>query len=119
MTDILLKNGDVTLSASGDYLFAKGIDKVLQKAVMYAQIRKGSFIYSKALGTEIRGIDVNSPKAIKNASLLLKEALIDDTEYTVEVESISKTSEGRISMLIAVSNEKETRKQEVTLSADL
>ncbi len=117
--DTLLYNGDVCIESFGDYRFVKGIDEVLQKAVLSAKIRKGSFLYNKALGTEIADVDTQSPKALKNASLLLQEAIIDNAGYTAEVEDINKTPEGRIIILISVSDGKETRKQEVTLSADL
>ena len=117
--DTFIINGDICVESFGDYRFVKGIDEVLQKAVFAAKIRKGSFLYHKALGTEIAGIDINSPKALKNASLLLQEAIIDNRGYTAEVEKISKTPDGGISLLISVSNSTETRKQEVTLSTDL
>ena len=117
--DTLLVQGDVCINQSGEYAFVKNIDRVLQKAVLCAKIRKGSFVYNKALGTEINNIDAESSNALENASLLLNEAIMEDTGYAVKVENMTDTPQGERQILISVSNGNEIRKQEVRLSADL
>jgi len=117
--DILLINGDVGINQSGQYRFVKGIEEVLHKAILCAKVKKGSFIYNKALGTDIGSIDINSPKALKTASMLLNEALMGSAGYTAEVENMEKTADGKLKILLAVKNQEETRRAQVTVNADL
>ncbi|MBQ8571863.1 MAG: hypothetical protein IJ451_00175 [Ruminococcus sp.] len=117
--DILLINGDIGVTNCGDYLFAKGIEEALEKALMCAKIKKGSFIYNKALGTTLGSIDCDSVSARKTATTLINEVLINTAGYVAEVENIEKTADGKISLLIAVSGNEETRRGQVIVNADL
>ncbi len=92
---------------------------MLQKSTLCAQIRKGSFIYNKTLGTELSQVDINSPQALQTATMFLNEALITEKGYKAEVESINKTQDGKLRVLVAVKNEEETRRAQVTVNADL
>lgn len=116
--DTLLVNGDICINQSGEYDFVRGVAEVLQKVIISAKIRKGSFIYNKSLGTEIRDIDPEASNACESASLLLNEAIIEDIGYKAVVENMKKTEKGTW-VLISVSDGKETRKAEVKISADL
>lgn len=118
MMDTLLVNGDIGVSHNGEYQTVQGINEVLQKLMLCAKIRKGSFIYNKTLGTELAGIDLNSSNALKTAGQLLNEAIVDDYGFVAEAEKIEK-SEDKIILLFSVSDGKETRKAEVKISADL
>ena len=91
---------------------------MLQKVIISAKIRKGSFIYNKSLGTEIGDIDPDASNARETASLLLNEVLIDDEGYVAVVEDMKKTEKGTL-VLVLVTDGKETRKAEVIISADL
>ncbi len=117
--DILLINSDVGINQSGQYRFAKGIEEVLSKAILCAKIKKGSFIYNKALGTELGSIDINSPIALKTASMLLNEAIMEAKGFEAEVESMEKISDGKLRVLIAVKNQEEIRRAQVMISANV
>ncbi len=117
--DILLINGDIGITNCGDYLFTKGIEEVLSKALLCAKIKKGSFIYNKELGTTLGSIDCESSIALKTAGVLINEALIGTKDYVAEVENIEKTDDGKIRLLIAVKGNEETRRAQVTVNADL
>ncbi len=92
---------------------------MLQKAMLCAKIRKGSFIYNKALGTELLQVDIKSPGALQTATVLLNEALVTEKGFKAEVESMERTEDGKLRVLIAVKNEEETRRAQVTINADL
>ncbi|MBQ7385773.1 MAG: hypothetical protein IJW04_04605 [Ruminococcus sp.] len=92
---------------------------MLQKAMLCAKIRKGSFIYNKALGTELLQVDIKSPGASQTATVLLNEALVTEKGFKAEVESMERTEDGKLRVLIAVKNEEETRRAQVTINADL
>lgn len=92
---------------------------MLQKAVLSAQIRKGSFVYNKDLGTELSLVDTKKPNALQTATMLLNEALIDEVDFKAEVLSIEKTADGRFKILISVENEEEAKSEEVMISADI
>lgn len=117
--DALLINGDVVLTDSGETAFVKGIDEMLQKAILCAKISKGSFVYNKDLGTEISEIDINSPQALITATVLLNEVLIPQYDIKAEVESLKKSEGGNLDLLIAVKNEEEIRRAQVTINAEL
>lgn len=111
--DILIKNGDISVTDNGDYVFAFGIDEIFEHAVMCAKIRKGSFIYNKALGTELV-----SAQNEKTAAMLINEALIDAEGFCAEVRNMRKLGD-KISFELAVKNNEEIKRAEVTVNADL
>lgn len=117
--DILITNGDIGITGCGGYLFTKGIDEVLHKVMLCAKIKKGSFIYNKALGTDLHSVDCKSSVSKKTAEMLLSEALIGAPGYAVEVENIEKTDTGSMKLVIMVKREDETRRAQVTVNADL
>lgn len=117
--DIKLENGDIAALPSGDYISVKGIDEVLQRAVLCAQINKGSFIYNKALGTELRSIDIKSATALKTAQVLLEECLMKEADCSIKVRSLEEKEDGSLTVAIEVSDGENTRTAEVTLVADL
>lgn len=116
--DIKLTNGDIGVSSSGEYDYVTGIDEALQQAILCTKIKKGSFIYNKALGTELRNIDIKSPVALKTAEMLLNEALMG-SGFKVKVNDLSKTKEGQFKANIEVLGNDETKTAEVIFSADL
>lgn len=116
--DIELKNGDISVSPSGEYSFLTGIDEALQRAVLCAKIRKGSFVYNKALGTELREIDIDSSLAAKTAEMLIAEALMG-VGVKVAVSSLTEAEDGKYKAVFEIENHKEKRFAEVTFSADL
>ena len=109
----------MSVSQWGEYRFAHGLEEMLQKAILCAKIRKGSFVYNKNLGTELSSVDAESPNATKTATMLLNEALIGEKGFKAEVLSIDKTNDGKLKMLVSVKNEEETKSKEVTINADL
>lgn len=117
--DIKLVNGDIGISSSGEYSYVSAIDEALQRAVLCAQIPKGSFIYNKDLGTELADIDTASPLALKTAEMLISEALMGTTGFKVKVSSLTKTDGGKLKALLEVESSDDKRMAEVTLNADL
>lgn len=117
--DIKLTNGDIDITLSGDYCFVNALDEALQRAVLCAQIKKGSFIYNKDLGTELRAVDPNSPIAVQTANMILSEALMGMSEFDVKVSSFSESEDGEIKALIEADFGDSKKTAEVILNADL
>lgn len=117
--DILLENGDLTLTPAGEYVYVSGIDDALQKAILCAKIRKGSFIYNKNLGSELRGVDPESSVAKNTIELLLKEALMEVDGYVVRVLSVSRIQGNRYQMTIEIESENDMIETVVEFIADL
>lgn len=116
--DVKLINGDINVSLSGEYIFIAGIDEVVQRAELCAKIRKGSFVYNKALGTDLGAIDADSALADKTAEMLLAEVLMG-TKAKVSVSSLSKAENGDYRAVLLIENGEKKRLTEVTFSADL
>lgn len=116
--DIKLLNGDIEISCSGEYGYVTEVDEALQRAVLCAKIKKGSFIYNKALGTELGKIDAESPLAIKTAEMLLNEVLMGNG-FKVKVSSLTKTQGGKYKANLEAWGNDEKRTAEVIFSADL
>ncbi len=117
--DILLENGDLTLTPAGEYVYASGIDEALQKAIICAKIRKGSFIYNKNLGSELRGVDPESSVAANTVELLLKEALMEVSGYMLRVVSVSRIQGKKYQATIEIEDDKNIRETVVEFIADL
>ena len=98
---------------------AEGIEEMLQKALLCAKIRKGTFVYNKDLGTELSVVYAENSNASETATMLLKEALITEKEFEAEVLSVERTNDGKLKVLISVKHEEETKSKEVTINADL
>lgn len=92
---------------------------MLQKAVLCAKIRKGSFVYNKSLGAELSLVDAESSDALQTATMLLNEALIEERGFKAEVLRIERADNGKLKVLISVENGEETKSKEVTINADL
>ena len=116
--DIKIKNSDISLDSQGEYEFVSGIDEVVQKLLMCAEIRKGSFIYNKELGTTLRDIDSESDRRALTATAILNEALIDTKGAKAQVESFEK-KDGKIQLNVKVSFIGVERNVEVILSENL
>lgn len=117
--DVLIEKGDMVLTPVGEYLYVSGIDEFLQKAILSVKIRKGSFIYNKNLGSELRGIDPESPSAVNTAELLLKEALIEVGGYRLRVVSLKGIQDNKYQATIQVEGNDEIRERVVEFIADL
>lgn len=116
--DIKINNSDISLDSQGEYEFVSGIDEVVQKLLMCAEIRKGSFIYNKDLGTTIRDIDPVSDRRALTATAILNEALIDIKGAKVQVESYEK-KDGKTVLNVKVSYIGAERNVEVMLNENI
>lgn len=55
MTDAKILNGDVSLDSGGRIIMLDDLDAKFQRAVICATVKKGSFIYDRALGCDYSG----------------------------------------------------------------
>lgn len=116
--DVLIRNGDVAITPWGEYRMAEGLNEAVQKAMLSAQIKKGSFVYNKSLGTELCSVSPEEPLSLKTAELLLNEALIG-SGCEVKVNSLFKASEDKYKVVIRISNGNESTVAEVSYYANL
>lgn len=116
--DILLINGDAQPTPWGEYRYTSGLEEIAQRVILSAQIKKGSFIYNRNLGTDVSKLKVNDSKALKTAELLLKEAIMD-SGCTLKINSLTDMKDGRYKAIAEVRNNSEKVIAEVIFVADL
>lgn len=82
--DTALKNGDFYLGTTGKPMAISGMKEMLQRALIRLTVKKGSFIYDKNLGSNLYTLKATSGNIKNKATLIVKEALADMTEITVD-----------------------------------
>ena len=50
--DVKVANGDIAMTASGDYLYITDIEEAVQRVRISALTMKGDFVYDRELGTD-------------------------------------------------------------------
>jgi len=117
--DIKIKDSDICVAPCGEYVLAEGIDEVLQRVLINVQIKKGSFIYNKKLGTDLTSLDPDDPNVLKNAEVLLREAVMNSVDAKINVLSFMPMENGNLKLRFSVEDTAEIKETEVILVADL
>lgn len=83
--DVRLSDGDIAMTASGDYLYITGIEEAVQRVRISALTMKGDFVYDRELGTDYRGLRADDNMLCEKLDMLIKESCADIFDTQVEV----------------------------------
>ena len=83
--DVRLSDGDIAMTASGDYLYITGIEEAVQRVRISALTMKGDFVYDRELGTDYRGLSADDSMLCEKLDMLIKESCADICNTQVEV----------------------------------
>ena len=117
--DIKIKDSDVCIDPCGEYVFAEGIDEALQRILINVQIKKGSFVYNKNLGTDLTDLDPDDSNVLRNAEVILRESVMDSVCAKIKVLSFERMENGNIKLGFCVEDSGEIKGTEVILVAEL
>lgn len=104
MTDVKLQNGEIQTDSAGRFVVITDKDALFQRAALNMTVPKGSFIYNRALGTEVCR-DSNPDKR----ELVLGEALATYENTAVRVTGITEDATAAEIMIDGESRETEVR----------
>ena len=84
--DVKVANGDIAMTASGDYLYITDIEEAVQRVRISALTMKGDFVYDRELGTDYRGLSADDEMLCEKLDMLIKESCADicDTQGAVQ-----------------------------------
>ena len=85
--DVKVANGDIAMTASGDYLYITDIEEAVQRVRISALTMKGDFVYDRELGTDYRGLSADDEMLCEKLDMLIKESCADICDPQVEVQS--------------------------------
>lgn len=83
--DVRISDGDIAMTASGDYLYITGIEEAVQRVRISALTMKGDFVYDRELGTDYRGLSADDSMLCEKLDMLIKESCADICNTQVEV----------------------------------
>lgn len=83
--DVRLSDGDIAMTASGDYLYITGIEEAVQRVRISTLTMKGDFVYDRELGTDYRGLRADDSMLCEKLDMLIKESCADIFDTQVEV----------------------------------
>ncbi|MBK6088191.1 hypothetical protein [Ruminococcus difficilis] len=85
--DVKVANGDIAMTASGDYLYITDIEEAVQRVRISALTMKGDFVYDRELGTDYRGLSADDEMLCEKLDMLIKESCADICDTQVKVQS--------------------------------
>lgn len=85
--DVKVANGDIAMTASGDYLYITDIEEAVQRVRISALTMKGDFVYDRELGTDYRGLSADDEMLCEKLDMLIKESCADICDTQVAVQS--------------------------------
>lgn len=92
MNDIRIENNDIVIGPNGYPEIVSGFDEIIQRIIIAASFRKGSFAYDRSLGLFMSEPDFERDNTVSTVESLINEALINTKAY-VTVNSISQNND--------------------------
>ncbi|WP_316630517.1 hypothetical protein [uncultured Ruminococcus sp.] len=83
--DVRLSDGDISMTASGDYQYITDIEEAVQRVRISALTMKGDFVYDRELGTDYRELHADDSLLCEKLDMLMKESCADIYDTQVEV----------------------------------
>ncbi len=83
--DVRLSDGDIAMTASGNYLYITDIEEAVQRVRISALTMKGDFVYDRELGTDYRELHADDSLLCEKLDMLIKESCADIFDTQVEV----------------------------------
>ncbi len=88
--DIKISNKDIVLNSNCSPEMVTDFQEIIQRVNICCNVPKGSFIYNRNLGSEIRLVDFSKKDAIKKSQMLLNEAIIGIAGASIRISDIIK-----------------------------
>lgn len=83
--DVRLSDGDIAMTASGNYQYITDIEEAVQRVRISALTMKGDFVYDRELGTDYRELHADDSLLCEKLDMLIKESCADIFDTQVEV----------------------------------
>lgn len=83
--DVRISDGDIAMTASGDYRYITGIEEAVQRVRISALTVKGDFVYDRELGTDYRGLSADDEMLCEKLDMVIRESCSDIYDTQVEV----------------------------------
>ena len=83
--DVRLSDGDIAMTASGNYQYITDIEEAVQRVRISALTMKGDFVYDRELGTDYRELHADDSLLCEKLDMLIKESCADIYDTQVEV----------------------------------
>ena len=82
--DTAVSNGNFICDSRKHLVELNGYDEILQRVLIRLGVKKGSFVYDKKLGSRLYTLKATDGNIAQRALSLVREALIDIGEVTVD-----------------------------------
>lgn len=92
--DTLVMDGDYLLDECGEVQNIYSIDEACQRVRLILSVKKGSYVYDRELGVDFSSLD-SSQNRDKEAELLCREALVNQTEIEIGSVKITDADKGK------------------------
>ncbi len=113
--DTAISGGDFLLDGRGRPVVISGMQEILQRVLIRLCVKKGSFIYDKALGSNLYTLKSSTRNVKDKALSLVREALCDMTEVIVDDVTVQLTDGERLEMNVQLSSGEKKGEVEITL----
>ena len=100
--DTALENGDIALDGRGYPRTITGMEEILQRVFIRLSVGKGSFIYDRSFGSELRRLSSQMVNLSEKALNLARDAIADMSGVVITSASAEVTEAGinvRVSVL--------------------
>lgn len=118
--DVLLKDKSYVFDINGTPETVEGMDEIVQRVIILANMQKGTFAYNREIGSEVKKIlnhviDHKYEPVVKEVEMLINESIIDlkDTYVTLNNFFVNERNIRKANMTIV--HKDEIRKIEVML----
>lgn len=105
--DTAISNGDFLRNSTGTPVEIHGYEEILQRVLIRLTVKKGSFIYDNSLGSRLYTLKASDVNLKERALSLVREALIDVPEVTVNDVQTALSNNGenlKLTVILAVNN---------------
>ncbi len=113
--DTALLNGEFDLDGRGMPYLIGGLAELMQRVYISLKMKRGSFIYSRELGSELSGAEAVEDALHSRAELLAREAVADIPQAKLSNLTASRTEDGKIKISLELSLMGESGRVEVTV----
>lgn len=113
--DTAILDGEYELNDRGLPFLAVGLAELMQRAAFRLKLKRGSYIYSRELGSELDGIKTVEDALHSRAELLAREAVADIPQTYIESLSASMNEDGRLRISLCLSLDGEQGQLEVVI----
>lgn len=116
--DQKISGKDTVIAPSGQPETVDGMDEIVQRVKIACGVRKGAFIYDRALGVDLDGFDPDDEHAAEKLEMLFEEAAVNIPDVSIRVKTV-KTDGKSIKAETEIRRKSQTVTTEVETSGEL